>query len=154
MRESQTDTEVTDSLAQPYPALRRVAFLAALRRGTDQLLTIGYESPTLPAAVVGPAADYLAVAHQLASRLLLERTVVWGDTSACIAAPTAEAAGVPGREARLFFLRGVPKALLPWRWINPGEVPELELRLGIPDLATVIEGYLAGWTPDGLITLG
>jgi hypothetical protein len=55
----------------------------------------------------------------------------------------------------MFFLRGVPAARLPWRWIGPTEIAQLESEasIAIPDLAVVVEGYIEGWIPAGPFTL-
>lgn len=133
------------------PMMRREVYLLCFGPGHEVLVVRRGPSGgvTLPSTLRRERETY----DQAAGRLMAIGAIRLGDTVARVESPSAPS--LSGRcEARIFTAhadRLFPVAAGgwgPWSDLLPGLS-----HLGIPELSLFVEGYLAGWIPDGWITL-
>ena len=149
----------------PDPRFRRLASLVAI--DADERVALlpcaDAGSPwTLPRCPVRARETYVEAAVRLADCCFADRVVRWGAVLGRRWAPPPLGAPLVRVEEHLFLLRTDVSPTSPITARSPGTAARWAPRSRVDDLlregyrdttATLIDGYLGGWLPDGPITL-
>jgi hypothetical protein len=152
----------------PDPRLRRVATLVAI--DPDQrvalFLLVGSTQPhwVLPKSTVQLMESYSEAVVRLSARCLGSRALRWGSVVAHRWASPPSGAPLTRTEEHIFIARAGPS---PPRspshadatdsdaaWMPRASLGRLLQETHLDSTASLVDGYLDGWLPDGPITLG